>query len=85
MTALATARPGATMPRAVTSPPTNVRRLSLPTWRMEQKLIRLNAIVSVFQTKQQLIEDVVVGFENPVREPVVADELPDIFDWVQLG
>lgn len=29
--------------------------------------------------------DVVVGFENPILEPVVAHELPAIFDWVQLG
>ncbi len=32
-----------------------------------------------------VIEDVVVGFEDPVREPVVAHELSNIFDRVQLG
>jgi len=29
-------------------------------------------------------EDLVVGFEDPVREPVVAHELPDVFLRVQL-
>ncbi len=32
-----------------------------------------------------IIEDVVVGFEDAVREPVVAHELPDVFDRVELG
>ncbi len=32
-----------------------------------------------------MIENVVVGFEDPVGEPIVADELPDIFDRVQFG
>ena len=32
-----------------------------------------------------MIEDVVVGFEDAVREPVFAHELPDIFDRVKLG
>jgi hypothetical protein len=32
-----------------------------------------------------VIEDVVVGFENLVREPVVAHELPNIFDWFNSG
>ena len=32
-----------------------------------------------------MIEDVVVGLEDPVRQPVVADELPEVLDRVQLG
>ncbi len=32
-----------------------------------------------------MVEDILVGFEDPVREPVVADELPDVLDRVQLG
>ena len=31
-----------------------------------------------------MVEDVVVGFEDAVREPVVTHELPDVFDRVQL-
>jgi len=30
-------------------------------------------------------DDVVVGSEYPVRQPVVAHELPDVLDRVQLG
>lgn len=32
-----------------------------------------------------VIDDVVVGFEDAVRQPVVAHELPDVLDRVQLG
>ncbi len=32
-----------------------------------------------------VIDDILVGLEDPVREPVVADELPDVLDRVQLG
>jgi hypothetical protein len=32
-----------------------------------------------------MVEDVVVGFEDAVRQPVIAHELPDVFDRVQLG
>ena len=32
-----------------------------------------------------VIEDILVGLEDPVREPVVAQELPDVLDWVQFG
>ena len=31
-----------------------------------------------------MIEDIVVGFEDAVRQPVVAHELPDVLDWVEL-
>ena len=31
-----------------------------------------------------MIEDVVIRFEDPVGEPVVAHELPDIFHRVEL-
>lgn len=32
-----------------------------------------------------MVDDVVVGFEHAVRQPVVAHELPDILGGVQLG
>ncbi len=32
-----------------------------------------------------VVEDIVVRRENPVREPVVADELPDVLDRVEFG
>ena len=32
-----------------------------------------------------VVDDVVVGFEDAVRQPVVAHELPDVFDWVEFG
>ena len=32
-----------------------------------------------------VVDDVVVGFEYPVREPVIAHELPHVFDRVELG
>lgn len=32
-----------------------------------------------------VVEDVVVGLEDAVRQPVVAHELPDIFDRIELG
>ena len=35
--------------------------------------------------KAAVIDDVVVGLEDAVGEPVVADELPDVFDRVQFG
>ena len=31
-----------------------------------------------------MVDDVVVGFEDAVREPVVAHELPDVFLRVEL-
>ena len=32
-----------------------------------------------------MVEDVVIGFEDAIREPVVAHELPDVFHRVQFG
>jgi len=32
-----------------------------------------------------VVDDVIVGFEDPVGEPVVAHELPDVLDRVELG
>ena len=32
-----------------------------------------------------VVEEILVGFEDPVREPVVADELLDVLGRVQLG
>ena len=31
-----------------------------------------------------MVDDVVVGLEDAVRQPVVAHELPNILDWIQL-
>ncbi len=31
-----------------------------------------------------VVEDVVVGFEHAVRQPVVAHELPDVLDRIEL-
>jgi len=31
-----------------------------------------------------VIDDVVVGFEDAVRQPVVAHELPKVLDWIEL-
>jgi hypothetical protein len=31
-----------------------------------------------------VIDNIVVGFEDAVREPVVAHVLPDIFDWIEF-
>jgi len=32
-----------------------------------------------------MVDEIVVGFEDAVREPVVAQKLPDIFDRIELG
>src|SRR5271154_1020105 len=32
-----------------------------------------------------MIDDIVIGAEDAVREPVGADELPDVLDRVELG
>jgi len=32
-----------------------------------------------------VIDEIVVGFEDPVGKPVIAHKLPDIFHWVELG
>ena len=32
-----------------------------------------------------VVDEIVVGFEDTVREPVVAHKLPNVFDWVELG
>jgi hypothetical protein len=34
---------------------------------------------------QAVVDDVVVGCEDPVRQPVIAHELPDILHRVELG
>jgi hypothetical protein len=31
-----------------------------------------------------VIDDIVVGFEDAVRKPVVAHILPDFFDWIEF-
>ena len=32
-----------------------------------------------------MVDDIVVGYEYAVRQPVVAHELPDVLDRVELG
>src|SRR5947209_12247690 len=32
-----------------------------------------------------MVDEIVVGFEDAVREPVVAHKLPEVFDRVELG
>ena len=32
-----------------------------------------------------MVEDVVVRFEDALRQPVVAHKLPDVFDRIELG
>jgi hypothetical protein len=32
-----------------------------------------------------VIDDVLVGLEDAVQEPVLAHELPDILDWIEFG
>ena len=32
-----------------------------------------------------MVDDIIVGFEDAVGEPIVAEELPDVFDRVELG
>ena len=32
-----------------------------------------------------MVDEIVVGFEDAIGEPVVAHELPDVLDWVELG
>src|ERR1700737_47107 len=34
---------------------------------------------------ERVVKDVVVGGEDTVGEPIVADELPDVFDRVEFG
>ena len=41
--------------------------------------------MSRFQAAQQWSTRSSVGFEDVVREPVVAQELPDVFDRIELG
>ena len=31
-----------------------------------------------------MVDDIVVGLEDPVRQPVVAHELPDVFDRIEF-
>ena len=32
-----------------------------------------------------MVDEIIVGFEDTIGEPVVAHELPDVLDWVELG
>ena len=32
-----------------------------------------------------MVDEIVVGFEDAIGEPVVAHKLPDVLDWVELG
>ena len=47
-------------------------------------MMRQGWSMSLFQASQQCVEDVVVGFEDAVRQPIVAHELPDILDGIEF-
>ena len=47
-------------------------------------MMREGSSISLFQASQQWIDDLIIGFEDAVGEPVVPHELPDIFDWIEL-
>jgi len=32
-----------------------------------------------------MIEDFIIGLEDAVGEPIIAHELPDVFDWIEFG
>ena len=32
-----------------------------------------------------VVDEIIVGFEDTVREPIIAHKLPDVFDRVELG
>jgi hypothetical protein len=32
-----------------------------------------------------VVDEVIVGLEDAIGEPVVAHKLPDVFDWIELG
>ena len=32
-----------------------------------------------------MIDEIVVGLKDAVGEPVVAEKLPDVFDWIEFG
>lgn len=42
-------------------------------------------IDEVVPSEAAMVDDVVVGFEDPIREPVVAHKLPDVLNRVELG
>jgi hypothetical protein len=41
--------------------------------------------MSVFPSVAAVVDDIVEGFENSVRQPVLPNELPDIFLAVEFG
>ena len=32
-----------------------------------------------------MIGEIIIGFKDAVGEPVIAEKLPDVFDWVEFG
>ena len=32
-----------------------------------------------------VVDDILIGFEDAVREPVFTDELPDVFNGIEFG
>src|ERR1700675_2411253 len=46
---------------------------------------RPGSIDELFPSLTAVVDDVVMACEDPVRQPVVAHELPDVLDWVELG
>ena len=42
-------------------------------------------IDELVQTRTAMVDEIVVVFEDAIGEPIVAQELPDVFDRVELG
>jgi len=42
-------------------------------------------IDEVVPSEAAVVDDVDVGFEDAIRQPVIVHELPDVLDWVELG
>jgi hypothetical protein len=32
-----------------------------------------------------MTDEIIVGFKDAIGEPVVAEKLPDVFDWIEFG
>lgn len=54
--------------------PTSIDYNPCAHWRSQMDMMR-----------QGMIDDVFVGFEDTVRQPVIAHEQPDILDRVEFG
>ncbi len=46
----------------------------MPPWQVDE----------LVPSETTMVDDVVVGFEYPVGEPIVAHELPYVLDWIEF-